>query len=85
MSEKEHTQTIIKKMHQSKVYEWIMLILLTLSNTSLFIYYLPKDIINKSIGKILYSLIFGPTQLMFMTILYFQMKEVNEQFYRLFT
>ena len=71
-------------MRQSKVFEWIMLTLLTVNSASVCIIYLPKGLISQSIGKMLYTVFFGPTQIMFMTLFYFQMRKVNEQFYRLF-
>ena len=71
-------------MRQSKVFEWIMLTLLTVNSASLSIYYLPKGLIDQSIGRVCFSILFGPTQIMFMSIFYFQMRNVNAQFHRLF-
>ena len=84
MSEKEYTKIIMKKMRQSKVFEWIMLTLLSVNSASVFLYFLPKDLEIQSIGKILYSIFYGPSQIVFVTIFYFQMSKVNEQLDRLF-
>ena len=84
MSEKEYTKIIMKKMRQSKVFEWIMLTLLSVNSGSVFLYFLPKTLKIQSVGKVLYSIFYGPTQIVFVTIFYFQMSKVNEQFHRLF-
>ena len=84
MSEKEYTKIIIKKIWRTQVFEWIMMFLMTLNIISLVAHYLPDDLVNKSIANVLYSMVFGPTQLIFIAIFCYQMSEVNKQFHRLF-
>ena len=71
MSEKEYTKVIIKKMRQSKEFEWIMLMLLTVNNTILLYHYLLGNESNKSIDQILYNIGYGSIVIIFMSIFYF--------------
>ena len=46
MSEKEYTKIIIAKIRRSKMFEWILMVLMTIIITCYVGYYLPDSLIN---------------------------------------
>ena len=50
MAEKEYTKIIIQKIRRSKMFEWILLVSMTVIITCYVVYYLPDGLVNPSLS-----------------------------------
>ena len=83
-SSKEKTRVILKKIRNSKVIEQFMVLLLIVNTVALAVKYLPANLINQVYSSDLYFYVYGPTDVTFMSLFFFQMRNVNQQFFNFF-
>ena len=54
-----------------------MLLLLIVNTVALAVKYLPAGVVNPNISKSMYFYVYGPTDVTFMSLFFFQMRKVN--------